>query len=230
MWDVGHDEGSAQELHDRDLDASSGRSVWFHEVDRPTLVLGSTQSADVVDADAVVRHGVAVAKRHSGGGAVFVEPGGATWVDVVVPREDPLWDDDVGRAFDWLGEAWVAALASLGVSGVSHRGGLVRTRFSSLVCFAGLGPGEVTVTRGPDGGGAPRKLVGISQRRTRTQARFQCIVHRRFDPVDTVRVLALSASDPAAAADLADVLAAGVATAEFEPDQLEPALLAALPN
>ena len=45
------------------------------------------------------------------------------------------------------------------------------TGWCPLVCFAGVGPGEVLA------GG--RKLVGISQRRTRAGARFQCAVHVR---------------------------------------------------
>ena len=49
------------------------------------------------------------------------------------------------------------------------------------MCFAGLGPGEVTV----DG----RKVVGISQRRTRAAARFQCVVLERWDPDAVVALL-----------------------------------------
>ena len=36
-------------------------------------------------------------------------------------RGDPLWRDDVGRAFDWLGDAWASALHLAGVTGVSAR-------------------------------------------------------------------------------------------------------------
>jgi hypothetical protein len=50
-----------------------------------------------------------------------------------------------------------------------------------LVCFAGIGAGEVLV------GGA--KVVGISQRRDRRGSRFQCVAHRSWDPVDTLSVL-----------------------------------------
>jgi lipoate-protein ligase A len=133
------------------------------EVDQPALVLGSTQP--MIDLD-----GIEVVRRRSGGGAVYLEPGGTLWVDVVVPRGDELWDDDVGRATYWLGEAWAAAV---GGGAVVHRGPMVRTEWSDLVCFAGLGPGEVTV----DG----RKVVGISQRRSRAAARFQCVTYETWD-------------------------------------------------
>ncbi|MEY2402867.1 MAG: lipoate---protein ligase [Acidimicrobiaceae bacterium] len=119
----------------------------------------------------VVVPGIDVVRRRSGGGAVYVEPDGTLWVDVVVPRGDERWDDDVGRAAFWLGEAWAAAV---GDSAVVHRGPMVRNEWSDLVCFAGLGPGEVTI----DG----RKVVGISQRRTRELARFQCVAYERWDP------------------------------------------------
>lgn len=102
---------------------------------------------------------------------MLVEPGRVVWADVVVPAADPLWEADVGRAVWWLGEAWAAALASLGIAGAGvsvHRGALVSSEWSSMVCFAGLGPGEVCV------GGA--KVVGISQRRVREGALFQCAV------------------------------------------------------
>lgn len=46
------------------------------------------------------------------------------------------------------------------------------------MCFAGVGAGEVLL----DG----RKVVGISQRRARDGARFQCVVFRSFD-VDRYR-------------------------------------------
>ena len=82
---------------------------------------------------------------------------------------------DPGRSFAWLGQAWVAALADLGVAGAEvHAGALQCGRFGKQVCFAGIGPGEVTI----DG----VKVVGLSQRRTRAGARFQCVVHRSWTP------------------------------------------------
>lgn len=165
--------GAAADFHRRDLPPE--RAVWWFEPERPALVLGSSQREAVVDAGAASAHGVEVVRRRSGGGAVLLVPGEVLWVDVVVPRGDPQWHDDVGVAFHWLGAAWAEALRAAGVDGalVVHRGRLLRTAWSDLVCFAGLGPGEVTL----DG----RKVVGISQRRWRDGARFQCAVHRRWN-------------------------------------------------
>ena len=162
--------GTASELHLRDLPGERG--VWVFEVSQPALVLGSTQP--MVDG-----HGIEVVRRRSGGGAVYVEPSGTLWVDVVVPRGDELWDDDVGRATYWLGEAWARAV---GDGAVVHRGPMVRSEWSDLVCFAGLGPGEVTVEG--------RKVVGISQRRTRAAARFQCVAYETWNVDPLVALVA----------------------------------------
>ena len=155
----------------------SGRVVRFLTVVADALVLGSTQAAP-----AVAPAGLDVVRRRSGGGAVLLEPGGQVWVDVFIPRGDPLWDDDVARAFLWLGEVWVSALASVGVTGAAvHHGGLCTTQWSRAVCFAGLGTGEVTI--------GERKVVGLSQRRTRAGALFQCAVPLVWSPERIVAAL-----------------------------------------
>lgn len=197
---MSHRRGTAAALHGREIEWST-RSVTWCEVVRPALVLGSTQRDEVVAAGAA---GLDVARRRSGGGAVLVEPGRVVWADVVVPAGDPLWQADVGRAAWWLGGVWGAALACLGVGGAEvHRGGLVRTRWSSWVCFAGLGPGEVTV------GG--RKIVGLSQRRTRHGALFQCAVPMSWDPRPLLAALALPGDERRAAAGELDGAVATVA-------------------
>lgn len=191
-WPTTRLRASAAELHGRAI-IWSGRSVTFCEVERPALVLGSTQLSTDVDEAATAAAGADVVRRRSGGGAVLVEPGRTMWVDVVVPAGDTLWQADVGRSFWWLGDAWAAALASLGVADAGiqvHRGPLISSRWSSMVCFAGLGPGEVSA------GGA--KVVGISQRRTREGALFQCAVALAWDPATMPALLALDAASRAA--------------------------------
>jgi len=173
-WTVEHRRGSAAHHHGLDVPDPARRSLWAFELDEPALVLGSTQRAADVDEPAADRLGVAVVRRRSGGGAVLLEPGQVAWIDVVVPRGDALWHDDVAVAAEWLGETWVRTLVDLGLAGGSvHRGGLACGALGSVVCFGGTGPGEVLV----DG----RKVVGLSQRRTRAGARFQCSVPIRWD-------------------------------------------------
>jgi lipoate-protein ligase A len=168
-WSVERLTGSATELHSRDLPDPLERAAWVLEATAPALVLGSAQPwVDVPDLE--------VCRRRSGGGAVLVRPGEVLWIDVLLPRGDPLWDDDVGRAAHWLGDAWRDALSE----GAVHERGLVRTSWSEQICFAGIGPGEVLI------GG--RKVVGVSQRRTRAGARFQCVVLRTWDPGELARI------------------------------------------
>jgi lipoate---protein ligase len=176
------------------------------EPERPALVLGSSQDRSLVDADACERAGVAVVQRRSGGGAVLVLPGEAVWIDLVLPATDPRWDADVGRASWWVGEAWAAAVACAGgpTDLAVHRGPMVRTDWSALACFAGVGPGEVLH---PDG----RKVVGLSQRRTRTVARFQGSLHLHHEGAALAGLLALPSASRAALADVLDAAVAAVA-------------------
>lgn len=198
-WEVVRHAEPAATFHARAVPDPARRSVWRCEPTGPAVVLGSAQDEAVVDRVACEAAGFEVVRRRSGGGAVLVVPGDLLWVDVVVPARDPLWEADVGRAFHWLGDAWAAALHDLGAASRVHRDGLRRSPWSDLVCFAGLGPGEVTAP-----GGA--KLVGISQRRTRGAARFQCAALGCWDPGALVGLLALEpAQRSSAAAALADV-------------------------
>jgi lipoate-protein ligase A len=202
-WSVERLTGSATELHSRALPDPVERVAWILEATAPALVLGSTQPW--IDAPALE-----VCRRRSGGGAVLVRPHEVLWIDVLVPRGDPLWDDDVARATHWLGETWRDAL---GV-GLVHTGEMIRTLWSSAICFAGVGPGEVLV----DGA----KVVGISQRRTRAGARFQCAVMRTWDPSELARIFA--PSEWREVADLLDPVAVGIA----DLPALEAAFLTAL--
>lgn len=190
--------GSIADFHARPIpEGLTEAEVWSFQPDGPALVLGSAQDHTVADADATAAAGVDVVRRRSGGGAVFVDPAHSVWVDVIVPPTDPRWSDDVRRSVLWLGEAWQRALARVGITTELYVDGLEKTPWGRLVCFAALGPGEVLV--------GERKLVGISQRRTRAGARFQCIVYDRWDPSDVLDLVHLSDADrDLARADLAD--------------------------
>lgn len=165
--------GTAGELHRLVVPGGVGPEVWCMSVTGAAVVLGSRQTPDMLDAAAVARAGVDVVQRRSGGGAVLVVPDELVWIDVVVPAGHPAWRADIAVSMEVVGDAWIRALASFGAGALRvHRGGMVRTPWSDLVCFDGVGPGEVVQ--------GEAKLVGISQRRTRAAARFQCAVHLRY--------------------------------------------------
>lgn len=196
-------------------DGALPRTAWVFAVEHPALVLGSAQPASTVDAEACRDAGVEVARRRSGGGAVLLLPGEVVWIDLIVPVGDPLWLDDIGQSMWWVGDAWARALDVCGFPGAAvHRDRPVAARWSQLVCFAGLGTGEVT-RRG-------RKVVGVSQRRTRTAARFQCGAYLRWDGDALIRLLA----DPRPGLGELDTAVAALPVAAGD---LVAALLAALP-
>jgi lipoate-protein ligase A len=190
--------------------------VRIHSVARPAVVLGSTQDRNDIDEPTARRLGVDVVRRRSGGGAVYLAPASQVWVDVVVPSDDPLHEDDVERATWWVGDWWAAALAGLagpgdgpgdgpaGRSGsgpgdgpsasdtfVVHRTSLGDRAAGRIACFAAMGPGEVAT----EVDGTTVKLVGISQRRTRQAARFQTVAHTRWDAGDLLGLLAPAAAE-----------------------------------
>ncbi|NNE72332.1 MAG: lipoate--protein ligase family protein, partial [Acidimicrobiales bacterium] len=185
-------DGSAGELHARDLIAESTEhgivrpTVWWCRPTDPAIVVGSAQARGACGAPPMPKTDAAgrpIIARRSGGGAVLVGEDEGIWVDVVLGRDDPRWIDDVSHSADWLGRVWSRALADLGVGGAEMYAGPVEGRWGPQVCFAGRAGGEVLV------GG--RKLVGISQRRTRLGARFQTHVLRRWsvDPLIDVAVV-----------------------------------------
>jgi lipoate-protein ligase A len=217
-WAVQRIVTTAEAFHGRPIPEQLTRQVWVCDPTGPALVLGSTQPMELVDREACAEAGVAVVRRRSGGGAVCVVPGEVVWVDLLLPVGDPLWDDDVGAAFAWVGDAWVGALADLGIDAVAHPGPLRRSRWSDVICFAGVGPGEVTVRE--------RKVVGISQRRARAGARFQCAALLRWDVDRLLGLLRLSDDERSAARR---ELAGAAAGLEAGPDDLTAALLRNLP-
>jgi lipoate-protein ligase A len=257
-WEVERDSGTATELHRRSAEHLDDprRTVRILEAQVPTLVLGSHQDARWFDTSALQRAGVSLARRTSGGSAVLVGPGRVIWVDFVLPAGDPLWDDDVVRAARWVGELWAGAVGlatglragSGSPAGRSPAGGspvgteapgagaavwtgpMRHSPFSPAVCFAGLAPGEVTLHG--------RKVVGVSQRRTRRGALFQTAALLRWTPGEYLDLLACVPGDPAglelAAKGLLDlpssgpVVAGGLEDGAGGPDDGARALVRAL--
>ena len=183
--------------------AAAGRVADAPSVPVATLVLGSTQPAELPFPEAVRARGVEVVRRRGGGGAVYLEPGDHLWMDAWIPRDDPLWTVDVSAAAQWVGAWWQCALTQHGAEAsalVVHRGRSVPGELGELVCFAGRGPGEVFV--------GDRKLVGLSQWRSREGALFSSCVYVRWDPRSMVDLFDLDETTRDALAD--DLATAGI--------------------
>ena len=197
-WALERRVGTAQELHDLDAAPDVGPLVRWNEVEDAALVVGSAQPASSIDPAGAGSAGLTLARRRSGGGAVLLLPGTQVWVDVFLPAHAEWWCSDVDRSAWWLGDVWVAALEALHPPLVGrlavHRSPSSDRVSGRVACFASVGPGEVLL----DG----RKLVGISQRRTRHWARFQCVVHLDWHP----ELVLASLSAPAATPQVVDAL------------------------
>jgi lipoate---protein ligase len=180
--------GTVRALHELDpLAAPSvvspgvAQVLWLQPTDT-AVVLGSRQTPELVDSAECARLGVEVVKRRSGGGAVLIVPDQLVWVDFVAPHG--VVPDDVRGSMIWAGERWRRALGAFAGPEVAltvHAGSMETTPWSELVCFAGLGPGEVSL----DG----RKLVGLSQRRTRHGVRIQGTMYTAPPAIDIARLL-----------------------------------------
>lgn len=195
------------------------------------VVLGSSQTTDLVALETAGREGVDVVHRGSGGGAVLVGPAAQVWFDVWLPRRDPLWDDDVIRSSWWLGETWARALGVLGAPALTvHHGRVTRGEWAELVCFAGVGPGEVTA--------GATKVVGVAQRRSHEGARLHSMAPLLWDPGALVALLALDIDTAQGARHALEDVAVGLGglvplLGDMGPDlaiaSVEDALVAALP-
>ncbi len=172
-WTVRWSNGSSGDFHHDAPPPDTEPQVWVHTPNRPTLVLGSTQPDDLVDTERAEADGIEVCRRRSGGGLVFIDPTTDCWLDLIVPTTSPLWDSDIGRAFQWVGVRWTEVLTAPPLNLQAVMADKPQTSPAGRVwCFADMGHGEVSV------GGS--KVVGLSQRRTRTWIRIQSMVLGRW--------------------------------------------------
>lgn len=168
-WNVERVRADVASLHALGIPNPPSRLLRWCEPTDTQLVIGRAQR----DVDGV--------RRSSGGGAVLVVTNEIVWFDVVVPKDDPLWDDDVMRAFWWLGET-VARV--LGNGARVYTGKLTDRDLPQSVCYGSLGPGEVTV--------GDKKILGVSQRRTREAAMFQCSILLKHRTEEIGQILQLT--------------------------------------
>ena len=163
--------GTVAELHALDPfggDVPVAPSVWWCRPTDDAIVLGSRQHPELVDAEACRRAELSIVRRRSGGGAVLLRRNSILWVDAVLPTG--VAPDDVRGSMVWIGECWRDVLETPATGGLTvHDGAMQTSAWSELVCFAGVGPGEVMTGAG--------KLVGLSQRRTRHGIRVQALIY-----------------------------------------------------
>ena len=141
-------------------------TMFVVRAERPTLVLGGSQSPEVLAPSK--RDATPVRRRRGGGGLVLVRPKDV-WVDWWIPRDDERWSYDVHVSSLLAGQWWERALVPF-VDGISVHGGSVEGDAAHrVVCFAGRGPGEVFVN--------DRKAVGVTQWRVREGVFLSTVLH-----------------------------------------------------
>lgn len=164
---VRYQRGSAGELHALEMPVEPSPELWVMRPSGRAVVMGSAQRADQFRHDRLERDLVDLAERRTGGGAVYLDPAAIVWIDVLAPRSSPWWHDDLSQTFLAVGRAWQRALARCGLISDLCTGPAGRSAAARDACWAGVGWGELTI------GG--RKIVGLSQRRTRWGARIQAM-------------------------------------------------------
>ncbi len=160
-----------RDLYDySDIRGLTQATMFVAHVARPTLVLGGSQSVDVVNLSTL--SSTSIRRRRGGGGLVLLRPLDV-WIDWWIPADDVRWVQDVRATSYQAGAWWVQALGGEIEGSLSvHRGPLVGDLTLRPVCFAGRGPGEVFVDE--------RKVVGLTQWRVR-EGTFLSTVFPRED-------------------------------------------------
>ena len=161
--------------HEANLKDWETPTIWVIEPKDTCLVLGkSEREKSYLNFEYIRENNLNLTTRQSGGGAVLVDPQDILWVDVFVPKNSQLWESDIAKASIGIGNAWNQALKEVKVSSSVYTGEFLRSTLSDLVCFAGKGPGEIF----REG----KKILGISQRRSKLGTRFQCALVIEWNP------------------------------------------------
>ena len=159
---------NVEELYDYDAVRRLNEPTMFEiRLVQPTLVLGSSQSLDVLDRQRT--SSMEMRRRRGGGGIVLLQPGDL-WVDWWIPHGDARWSNDVHASSIRAGQWWREALSNYVNEELHvHEGSLEGDPALRVVCFAGRGPGEIF-----EGG---KKVLGVTQWRVREGTFVSTVVH-----------------------------------------------------
>ncbi len=179
-------------------------TIWWHSTEETALILGAGQKASEIDLAACRAAQVRVVGRNGGGTAVYASSS-LVGLDVALPPDHRLIDQDVVESYCWLGETWAAALNALGIPARTvsvtearntREGPGPNVHSVAAACFGALSPYEV-LSNG-------KKIVGLSQVRRRGRELLQSGVYTSFSADDIIPLLQ-SENAAQSAAQLAQV-------------------------
>ncbi len=169
-WRFNEQLGTADQLHNMAAPLGGGFTAALNQIATDALVLGSSQTTDLIDQKRANDDSIEIAKRRTGGGIVFIDKRQDAWLDIYVPSDAPFLSPKIENSFDWLGLIWLEALKATAPE-VGFR--LLKSKptnpasLAGSLCFNSMGFGEIAL--------GPSKVVGISQRRSRDYSKFQCL-------------------------------------------------------
>ena len=171
--------------HEANLGEWRKPTVWVIEPKDSCLVLGKSQRGrDFLNSSYLEEQNINLTVRQSGGGSVLVSPDDMLWVDIFIPKESKFWIADIAKASIWIGRIWHDALERLGIECSLFDESFSRSEASDLICFIGRAPGELFIDN--------RKILGISQRRSKFGTRFQCALIINWKPEHMIAAYASS--------------------------------------
>ncbi len=179
-------------------------TLYWSQAERPGLVLGFSQKPGVLNAQALAAYSLPVYHRKAGGTAVLVSSHLLS-LDVILPAGHPLILADIVESYRWFGEAWVAALRTLGLEtrsvSVAEAHGqrallkqpetAQREAILRRACYGSLSPYEVVA------GSGLRKVVGLDMVRRRTGSLLQAGVLLRWETETLAQLLGHSPQEQA---------------------------------
>ncbi len=179
-------------------------TLYWSQAERPGLVLGFSQKPGILNAQALAAYSLPVYHRKAGGTAVLVSSHLLS-LDVILPAGHPLILADIVESYRWFGEAWVAALRTLGLEtrsvSVAEAHGqrallkqpetAQREAILRRACYGSLSPYEVVA------GSGLRKVVGLDMVRRRTGSLLQAGVLLRWETETLAQLLGHSPQEQA---------------------------------
>jgi lipoate-protein ligase A len=167
-------------------DGESPPTLRFYEWRSLWVSLGSGQSFTDLDPRALSDRGWQLVRRASGGTAVL--HAGQVGYSLILPSTHPIWGGDLAASYERLAEPLRLALSRLGIDAEaaypSRRSVATKTipTLAERICFAGLGPHELTVKN--------RKIVGNSQIRRRLASTQHGVIQLAGGQAELADVLA----------------------------------------